>query len=215
MAHGKLFCAETRKKPKHGKASAALFLIFLPVIFAVLVSASVLPKVEKTAAAAARNAASAQIDKAVLKYMEENEITYGNLVDIHYDSSGAIASVTADSAKIDVLVARMDDEIGKELEETVEETRVPLNVLFGAELIAGGGPKIKIHYFPIDIANVRVRHEFVSEGINQTLHTIYLDISVDIEILFPLKNKKESIDTELLLGQTLIVGSVPSTYVER
>lgn len=215
MAYVRLFCAEKQESPKRKRSAAVIFLIFMPLILISAVLVNAVPRMEKVAASVARGAASEQIDAAVFKYMEEKEITYGNLVDIHYDSSGGIASVTADSAKIDVLIARMDDEIGSELEETVMETEFPLNMLFGTEIISGGGPNIKIHFLPINIVNVRVRHEFVSQGINQTLHTIYLDVSVDIEILFPLRSKTESIDTELLIGQTLIVGNVPNTYVER
>ena len=67
----------------------------------------------------------------------------------------------------------------------------------------------------INIVNVSTRHEFISQGINQTLHTIYLDITVDIEVLLPLKNRVEKVDATIPIGQTLIVGSVPQTYVER
>lgn len=216
MPHGRLFCVEKRKKPRRSRLPA----VILCCLAAVLVSAAAVvircaPRMEKVVASAARTAASAEIDEAVLNYMETNGITYGKLVDIHYDDGGAINSVTADTAKIDILIARMDDEIGAELEEVLMETKIPLNVLLGTELFAGGGPNVKIHFFPINIVNVKFRHEFVSQGINQTLHTIYLDISVDIEILFPIKSRRESVDAEIPIGQTLIVGGVPSTYVER
>lgn len=173
------------------------------------------PKMEKVISFCARNAASSEIDKAVLEYMDENRVTYAALVDVRYDENGAVTSITADTAKIDTMIAKMDNDIGAKLEEAVMQTHIPLDVLLSTELFTGDGPKISVHFFPINVVNVKTRHEFTAKGINQTLHTIYLDISVDIEILLPFKNRTENVDSEILLGQTLIVGGVPQTYVER
>lgn len=215
MAYVRLFGVEQKEKPKRRKLPIVFGLIFLLVLVLGTAFFRMAPRMEKIVASAARSAASAQIDEVILNYMETNGLTYGNIVDIHYDGNGAISSVTADTAKIDILIARMDDEIGKDLEEVLMETEIPLNVLLGTELLLGGGPKIRVHFFPINIVNIETRHEFVSQGINQTLHTVFLNISVDIEILFPMKSRVESVDTEIPIGQTLIVGGVPTTYVER
>lgn len=192
---------------------AALVIVAAASALALVIKAA--PRMEKIILSAARTTASAEVDEAVLNYMETNAVTYADLMDIRYDNNGAISSVTADTAKIDALIARMDDEIGGELEEKVMETEVSLNVLLGTEMFSGPGKTIKVYFMPINVVNVRTRHEFVSEGINQTLHTVYLDISVEIEVLLPLRNRRESVDAGLPIGQTLIVGGVPSTYVER
>lgn len=217
----RLFTVESiePKKPPASKLKKA-FGIFLVITAAVIVAAGAvfvraLPRMSKIIASAARNKASAEINAAIMNYMDKNDITYGRLVEMHFDDSGAITSVTADTAKIDVLIARMDDEIGNELEEKLMETSIPLNVLLGTDIIAGAGPWLRVHFYPLDIVNVNVRHEFESQGINQTLYTIYLDITVNIEVMLPMKNRIESVDTSIPIGHTLIVGGVPTTYVER
>lgn len=180
-----------------------------------IIAVHAMPRIEKIVLSSARTKASSEIDEAILNYFEANAVTYGKLVKVSRDNNGAISSVTADAAAIDSLIARFDDEIGSELEEKVMETEIPVNAVLGTELFVGGGPKIKIHFFPINIVNIQARHEFVSKGINQTLHTIYIDLSVDIEVMFPLKHKQTKVESQIMIGQTLIVGGVPNTYVKR
>ncbi len=217
----RLFTAEPEPERKRKMPFwKRVFVFFIMVLFAALLLASVmffraLPRMKKIIANAARNKASSEIDEAILSYMETNEITYGKLIQATFDQNGAITSVTADTAKVDAIIARMDDEIGSELEEKLMETSIPLYVLMGTDVFFSGGPRIKVHFFPLNIVNVNTRHEFTSQGINQTLHTVYLDISVDIEVLLPIKNSIETVDTTILLGQTLIVGGVPETYVRH
>lgn len=211
----RLFCVEKKEKPKKNIIPIFLLLLFAVFFFISFAVVRATPRIEKIVISAARNAASAQIDNAVLKYMEHNGINYGNIVDINYGQNGTINAVTADAAKIDAIIVRMDNDIGDELKEEVTETEIPLSVILGTEMFMGGNRKIKVRYFPINIVDVNVRHEFEAQGINQTLHTIYLDIAVDIEVILPLRNRTESLSTEILLGQTLIVGGVPNTYVER
>lgn len=213
--------AESFEREKKPMGQIKRLLLFVTAVLGALMLAAgvvfirALPRMERIIASSARTKASAEIDEAVINYMETNSLTYGELVEMHYDGGGAVTSVTADTARIDAIIARMDDEIGNELEEKLMETSIPLNVLLSLDIFAGAGPWIDVHFFPINIVNVSTRHEFVSQGINQTLHTIYLDISVDIEVLLPLKNRVEKVDSTIPIGQTLIVGDVPATYVTR
>ncbi len=208
---------EPAKKPvRLWKKLLSALLIALAALIAAASAIFIraIPRMSAIIASSARTKASAEIDEAIINYMATNALNYGQLVEMHFDSSGSITSVTADTAKIDVMIARMDDEIGSELEEKLMETSIPLNVLLGTDVFAGAGPWIDVHFFPLNIVNVQARHEFTSQGINQTLHTLYLDIKVDIEVLLPLKNRVESVDSSIPIGQTLIVGGVPSTYVK-
>lgn len=212
----RLYGVEPVKRVKRAVWPKILALMLLvPLGFCAVLVYHAAPRYDKIIGAYVRNIASGEIDEAVLNYMEANSITYGRLVDMHFDNNGSITSVTADTAKIDALIARLDDEIGVDLEEKVVEVAVPLNVLLGTELFAGAGPDIKVHFFPLNLVNIQPRHEFVSQGINQTLHTIFLDISVEVEILLPFHSRRESVNTEIMIGQTLIVGGVPSAYVEK
>ncbi len=58
----------------------------------------------------------------------------------------------------------------------------------------------------------KVRSEFESTGINQTIHRIYLDVKCKVSILTPYNVVEETITNEVVLIENIIVGLVPSTY---
>ncbi len=214
----RLFTVEPPPRPvkRFARLRAALLVLALTLAAAsAFVCVRAMPRMNKIIGAAVRTIASAEVDEAILSYMETNGLSYGSLVNMHFDNNGAVASITADTAKIDSIIAHFDDEIGTELEEKVLETELPLNVLLGIETFRGAGPKIKVHYLPINVVNVQVRHEFTSQGINQTLHTIFLSVSVEVEVLLPFHTQHEEVSTELPIGQTLIVGGVPNAYMGK
>lgn len=57
-----------------------------------------------------------------------------------------------------------------------------------------------------------LKSEFSSAGINQTLHRIYLQIKCNVVILTPFSSVDESITSQVLLAEAVIVGDVPATY---
>lgn len=58
----------------------------------------------------------------------------------------------------------------------------------------------------------KVRSEFETVGINQTIHRIYLEVICTTSILTPYTITDETIKNEVLLIENVVVGIVPSTY---
>lgn len=54
--------------------------------------------------------------------------------------------------------------------------------------------------------------QFSHEGINQTLHRIYLNVSCTVTILTPFDSIDENITNQVLLAEAVIIGDIPSTY---
>ena len=71
---------------------------------------------------------------------------------------------------------------------------------------------IKIRISSIGNVQTDLRSEFISQGINQTLHRVYLQVRCEVSVLTPFYDVKESIDNQVLLMENVIVGHVPSTY---
>lgn len=57
-----------------------------------------------------------------------------------------------------------------------------------------------------------LKSEFISKGINQTLHRIYLQIQCQVIVLTPFETIEEKITNQVLLTEVVIVGVTPSTY---
>ena len=64
------------------------------------------------------------------------------------------------------------------------------------------------------IGNVEtdLKSEFSAQGINQTLHRVYLQIKCQVSILTPYNNITEIITNQVLIAENVIVGRIPSTY---
>jgi len=79
-------------------------------------------------------------------------------------------------------------------------------------LLSGRGPGVKIRISSIGNIDTNLNSEFTSQGINQTLHRIYVDISCNVKVLTPFKDIERKITNKVLLAENVIVGNIPDTY---
>lgn len=57
-----------------------------------------------------------------------------------------------------------------------------------------------------------MRSEFTAQGINQTLHRVYLQVDCEVSVLTPFKDITKKIANQVLLAESVIVGDIPDTY---
>ena len=62
--------------------------------------------------------------------------------------------------------------------------------------------------------NSSLENEFISVGINQTMHKIYIDATIDLSVMVPGYESVVSVSTTVLIAETVIVGKVPDTYID-
>lgn len=78
--------------------------------------------------------------------------------------------------------------------------------------MAGRGPAVKIQISSIGNVETSLKSEFKAQGINQTLHRVYLDVNAKVSILTPFKDIEKDITNQVLLIENVIVGRIPETY---
>ena len=91
---------------------------------------------------------------------------------------------------------------------------VPLGALTGIEAFAGLGPRIHFRIIPVSSVSCDFSSAFESVGINQTKHTIYLNVIADISIVMPSRTERFSVLTEIMVGEFVIVGDIPQTFLQ-
>lgn len=79
-------------------------------------------------------------------------------------------------------------------------------------MLSGRGPGVKIRISSIGNIETDLESEFTSQGINQTLHRIYVDVSCNVKVLTPFKDIERNITNRVLLAENVIVGNIPDTY---
>lgn len=82
----------------------------------------------------------------------------------------------------------------------------------GFKLLAGKGPGIPIRISTIGNVETDLKSEFTSQGINQTMHRVYLQVVCEVSILTPYEDITQKITNQVLIAENVIVGKIPNTY---
>lgn len=139
--------------------------------------------------------------------------TYDELFTIEKDNNGNIVMIKSNVVPINEIISDIPNNIQKRIDELGRnDVEIALGSFTGIRLLAGRGPGVKIRISSIGNVHTDLRSEFISKGINQTLHRVYLQVRCEVSILTPFYDVKESIDNQVLLMENVIVGHVPNTY---
>ena len=65
---------------------------------------------------------------------------------------------------------------------------------------------------PTGDVTTELKTEFKTQGINQTVYRIYLELVCNLNIITSYKTISTKIINQVLLVETLIVGGIPETY---
>ena len=148
-------------------------------------------------------------------YTLSDEMRYEDLVSITRDEQGAIVAVAANPLKINKIArdtASISQSNLKNL--SLNGLPVPLGALTGSEALAGLGPSIHFRIIPVSSVSCDFSSTFESVGINQTKHSIYLNVIADISIVMPSSTENFAVTTQILVGESVIVGRVPDTFLQ-
>ncbi|MBQ8658989.1 MAG: sporulation protein YunB [Clostridia bacterium] len=148
-------------------------------------------------------------------YTLSDEMRYEDLVAVERDEQGNITAVSANVLKINKIArdtASISQSNLKNL--SLNGIPVPLGALTGIEAFAGLGPRIHFRIIPVSSVSCDFSSAFESVGINQTKHTIYLNVIADISIVMPSRTERFSVLTEIMVGEFVIVGEIPETFLQ-
>ncbi len=185
--------------------ASLLFLYFQRNVTRVLISVS---------EATMRASTAIAVNDAVY-YTLSDEMRYDDLVTITRDETGGIVAVAANSLKINKIArdtASISQSNLKNL--SLNGIPVPLGALTGIEAFAGIGPRIHFRIIPVSSVSCDFTSTFESVGINQTKHSIFLNVIADISIVMPSRTENFAVVTEILVGESILVGKVPDTYLQ-
>ncbi|MGN1317279.1 MAG: sporulation protein YunB [Acutalibacteraceae bacterium] len=200
-----------KKKNSLAFRACAIFLIF--AIIGVLADMRIRPIIQTVGGNALKNSLSNVVDGAVNDMVDELGVKYGEMVNIERNPDGTIAALTLNNTYINGYKADLSDGCSDRLSE-FDKTIVPIPIgsLIGGSFFNGRGFNINIRATIYGFAVTDVVSKFESAGINQTRHTIYLEVKASANAYMGLCQINESVDETIILVETIIVGGVPNTY---
>lgn len=141
-------------------------------------------------------------------------IHYDDLFTVVRDNDGNIEMIQANSPRINSIAREIANLAQANLDSLgVQTIDIAFGTFTGLALLTGFGPDVSINIIPIGTANCDFVSSFVSAGINQTVHRIYIDVYADINIITPIDEPTVTVKAEVLVCENLIVGEIPSTYL--
>ncbi|MFI3228717.1 MAG: sporulation protein YunB [Bacillota bacterium] len=139
---------------------------------------------------------------------------YSDLYSYTYNTSGDLVLISANTTVINQLYIIAQAEIQAELSTLSEEKiNIPIGAFLGSSLLADLGKNIGINIYPVGTATIEWSSEFVSTGINQSIHRTSIIVTSTVEILIPIEAETITMCTEIIVAENIIVGDVPDTYL--
>lgn len=126
---------------------------------------------------------------------------------------GNIKMINANIFTINEITSDIAINIQKSLDNH-EDTSIKLSLgsFTGSKLLSSIGPNIKVGLSSVGKVNTDLRSEFVSQGINQTIHRVYLQIDCKVNILTPYDEINTDVSNQVLLVENVIMGDIPENY---
>lgn len=189
-------------------------ICFSVVIFILIYLNNVVnPVIIESSGAKTRSLAQRAVEDAIFSTINDASI-YDSLVNISRDDSGNIMCISTNSVQINILARRLV-KLAQEKLETLGcgGINIPIGTFTGMPIFVGRGPNINIKLLPIGTITCKFSSEFLSAGINQTNHKLYLTVSSNVSVILPTANQSISTTTQIMIAESIIVGKIPETYL--
>lgn len=189
-------------------------LIALAAALAAVVQLRVSPYIRQVAKSQLTNAASNAMNEAVARQLRRGSVDYTKIVLLEKDESGHITALRTDMGQVAQLKAEIFEILDGLVDEiSTEELGIPIGNLLLPELFAGRGARLPVRVVSLTSSGADFFSEFAAAGINQTLQTLRMRFCITVTILTPVGYESVDVESDVMLAQTVVVGSVPQSYL--
>ena len=162
-----------------------------------------------------KNTTSDLTNDAIAKQIAQGIIQYDRIVYFEKDLQGRITALKTNMSEVNRLKTDILNIINDEiLALDTSGIGIPLGSLFLPELLSGKGPAIPVHILSIRNSDANFTSRFSQAGINQTLHQLTMVVGVDVAVLVLGQTSSFTINSEVVVAETVIVGAVPNTFLQ-
>lgn len=201
----------SRTRNRSLKGVGIFFTLFFLIFLMWLIFTKLQPSFIEYAKVYSNNIANEVVNSAVDDVFVKEE--YQSLAKIMENSSENIKAIETDTAKINRLKSAIMQSMQKNIDSHKSDTvYVPLGSCSNLYFLAGLGPKVPIRIYPVSIVNADFKESFDSVGINQVKHKLYLDVSMKMSFVGMMFAQSDTVETSVLLNETIIVGDTPTYY---
>ena len=152
---------------------------------------------------------------AVLEILNEQGISYDDMVSLSKNEAGFVTSIETNIVKINSLKSSVANRLSKLVDSReYYELHLPIGTFLSNIYFNALGPEIHFKMQLTATAVVNFSHEFKSAGINQVLHMVMIDMDISGTFVTTGYRDTISVSTSAIAAQTVIVGAVPDAFTE-
>ena len=201
----------SRTRNRSLKGVGIFFTLFFLIFLIWLIFTKLQPSFIEYAKVYSNNIANEVVNSAVDDVFVKEE--YQSLAKIMENSSENIKAIETDTSNFNRLKSAIIQSMQKNIDSHKSDTvYVPLGSCSNLYFLAGLGPKVPIRIYPVSIVNADFKESFDSVGINQVKHKLYLDVSMKMSFVGMMFAQSDTVETSVLLNETIIVGDTPTYY---
>ena len=200
-----------KRKKKRYIITICVFFVLLVVyiMFSIIVNPVIVNTIELRVKSISTRAMNSAIADVVM-----GSVIYDDLINIVTDELGNISMIQANSLEINNLTKNLAQATENKIEQYGKNgVSIAVGSFTGIPLFVGMGPNVNLKATPIGAVSCSFVSKFESAGINQTIHRIYVDVTANVGVVLPLVTKKFITKQQLLVSESIIVGSVPEVYL--
>ena len=183
------------------------------MIFTIIFDVWFRPVIERMFEYRCKLLADRAVSRAITEHLETTDEDYSDIVSFVYDENGKIGALRTNPPKINSMKAAVMERVNAELSAVKsEKIGITIGTLSGVSYLYGVGNEIMFTVKPVGVARSQLYSRFESSGINQSMHSIILEIDTEVSPLIPGVTETFEVTTEFIIAQTVIIGDIPESF---
>ncbi len=187
------------------------FLIALILVFGAILTyyyLRVAPLVTNIVIENTRMKVSEAIDDMTDRQLQNTN--YEDFVIVRYDNEGKMTFFQVNSINVDLFARKVTALIREEMSKFENDgINIPIGTVSGVPFLSDLGPEITLNILNLGVVDADFTSEFISAGVNQTIHRLYMKIIVNMKIILPGYSLSFDNSSTVIICESVIVGDVP------
>ena len=204
------------KRRRYGENAFLIKITAVLLVLSVLITVcfyKMRPVILRYAESAAETLLLDASNKAILDILNEQNVSYNDIVTLSREESGRVTSLETDIVKINSLKSLISNRLSEIIAgKEYYDLYIPLGTFFSSVYTSGYGPKMHFKMQLTATARVNFSHEFKAAGINQVLHIVMVDMDISGSLVITGYSGGISVLNSAMAAQTIIVGTTPEAF---
>lgn len=205
-----------KKKHKKNKGMFTLFIIFICTFFLTILvlyhmEKKIVPSLQEISHNRSMAIANDIINDCIQDMMMEESLSSEDFLVITDKENPTYSTNTQ---KINLFCANLNKKINAEMQTLpYEKILIPVGAASNSNFFANWGPQIPFTLMPAGEISSDYETSFITAGINQINYKIWINLSIEIQIVNPLYSEKVTLTKKIMLVDTIIGGKVPDLFI--